>query len=100
MKSGSFGSKEDAGAFCRAFFQWYNGEHKHAGIGYYTPEDVHYGRASKRAKLRNETLATAYARNPERFVHKKPVAPAVPTAVWINPPKSSEEPNMNSKICS
>ncbi|RZU74970.1 transposase InsO family protein [Micromonospora kangleipakensis] len=38
-----FGSLADARAFCDTFFQWYNHEHHHAGIGLHTPADVHYG---------------------------------------------------------
>lgn len=32
-------------------------------------------------------LERAYAANPDRFVKGKPRPPAVPSAVWINPPK-------------
>jgi len=40
-----FGCFEDAHAFCGRFFRWYNDEHRHSGIGFHTPADVHYGRA-------------------------------------------------------
>ena len=40
-----FGSIEDARAFCQRFFRWYNAEHRHSGIGFHTPADVHYGQA-------------------------------------------------------
>ena len=93
-----FGSKEDALAHCGSFFDWYNSEHKHSGIGYYTPEDVHYQRASELERLRNQTLAEVYAKNPERFVRKQPVAPSVPTAVWINPPTDRGELNTQDRI--
>ncbi len=43
---GRFGSIQDARAFCRSFFPWYNTEHRHSGIGLLTPENVHYGRAA------------------------------------------------------
>lgn len=81
-----FGSKIDSQEFCRPFFKWYNGEHKHSGIGFYTPADVHYGKAPELKKLRQETLNKAFTRHPERFVKKSPTATEVPTAVWINPP--------------
>jgi putative transposase len=81
-----FGCKEDANFFCKSFFKWYNQEHKHSGIGYYSPEDLHYGRAKELQRIRNETLAEAYKKNPERFVRKPPSAPRLPTEVWINPP--------------
>jgi transposase InsO family protein len=34
----SFGCIEDARAFCRRFFDWYNQSHHHAGIGLMTPD--------------------------------------------------------------
>ncbi len=84
-----FGSIEDARAFCRAFFNWYNTEHRHGGIGLLTPEDVHFGRAARRLAARAEVLAAAYAAHPERFVSGVPHPAALPTKVWINPPKPS-----------
>jgi putative transposase len=84
-----FGSIEDARAFCQPFFTWYNTEHRHSGIGMLTPEDVHLGRGASRIAARAEVLALAYAAHPERFVRGLPQPAAPPTAVWINPPKSS-----------
>ena len=82
-----FGSIEDARAFCRSFFGWYNQEHRHGGIGLLTPEMVHRGRGEQVRAARQVVLADAYAAHPERFVHKHPEPPKLPTAVWINPPK-------------
>jgi putative transposase len=81
-----FGSLEDARAFCRVFFPWYNTEHRHSGIAFMTPDDVHHGRASRILVARQAALAAAYAAHPERFVGKPPVAAKLPEAVWINPP--------------
>jgi putative transposase len=85
-----FGSIEDSKVFCSSFFPWYNGQHKHSGIEYYTPEDVHYGRAEQYFELRNKTLKSAHIAHPERFVGKHPKAVLPPKEVWINPPKSLE----------
>ena len=82
-----FGCYEDAHAFCSRFFGWYNDEHRHSGIGFHTPADVHYGRAERSASKRAIVLNDAYAAHPERFVRKPPQPPALPTAVWINEPK-------------
>jgi hypothetical protein len=41
----SFGSLQNARAFCRAFFTYYNHEHRHSGIGLHTPYSVHIGTA-------------------------------------------------------
>ena len=69
------GSFEHGRAHCADFFAWYNTEHRHSGLAWHTPQTVHHG------------LAAAYAARPERFVRHPPVPPALPTAVWINPPK-------------
>lgn len=81
-----FGCLQDARSFCKAFFDWYNFEHHHTGIALLTPFSVHYGLADEVTKARQETLDLAYLKHPERFVKHAPVAPALPGAVWINPP--------------
>jgi putative transposase len=81
-----FGSIEAARAFCQPFFAWYNTEHRHSGIGLLTPAMVHYGDADRVRAARQEILDAAYAAHPERFVRKLPEPPALPAAVWINPP--------------
>jgi putative transposase len=88
----TFGSIEDARAFCQRFFSWYNNEHYHSGVAWLHPVDVHYGRAEAVRAVRAEVLNTAYARNPDRFVNQPPQPAALPTAAWINqPPKQNEE---------
>jgi putative transposase len=84
-----FGSLEDALAFCREFFAWYNDEHYHSGLAMLTPAMVHYGTASLVLEERQRVLDAAYAAHPERFVKAPPVPKPVPTAVWINPPQAS-----------
>jgi transposase InsO family protein len=81
-----FGCIEDARSFCRAFFDWYNQDHHHCGIGLMTPDQVHYGQIDAVHAARQVTLGQAFGANPERFVKKPPVPPAKPTATWINPP--------------
>ena len=87
-----FGSLEDARAFCSEFFPWYNGEHRHSGIGLLTPATVHAGMAAEVTAARALTLAGAYEAHPERLVRQPPRPPEVPTAVWINPPARKEDP--------
>ncbi len=82
-----FGSLEDARAFCQTFFRWYNHQHRHSGIGYHTPADVHDGRAEQVRQARAQVLQAAYVAHPERFVRLAPVPPALPGAAWINPPQ-------------
>jgi putative transposase len=82
-----FGCLEDAHAFCTRFFRWYNREHRHSGIGFHTPANVHYGRAGLVQAQRATVLDAAYAAHPERFVRKPPTPPQLPTAAWINKPE-------------
>ena len=86
-----FGSLEDARAFCRSFFDYYNHDHRHSGVGYHTPASVHYATATDVRAKRAETLATAYAANPARFRHRRPEPPKLPTVAWINPPLTPSE---------
>ena len=81
-----FGCIEDARSFCRGFFDWYNQDHHHAGIGLMTPDQVHYGQIDAVHAARQLTLDQAFGENPERFVKKAPTPPNKPTAAWINPP--------------
>lgn len=90
-----FGSIQDARAFARQLFSYYNTEHRHSGIGLLTPADVHYGRAAQVHAARQDTLNVAYAAHPERFVRKPPTPPALPGPAWINqpqPPEQSDQP--------
>ena len=81
-----FGSIEDARSFCRGFFTWYNGAHRHSGIALMTPESVHYGTAGALQAIRAQTLLEAYQAHPERFVKGPPRPWPLPTAAWINRP--------------
>jgi putative transposase len=86
-----FGSIQDARAFCQQFFFWYNAAHRHAGIAMMTPEAVHYGHAARLRQARAQVLVAAYAAHPERFVRRPPASKPLPTAVWINPPESTQD---------
>jgi putative transposase len=83
---GRFGSIEDARSFCALFFDHYNHVHRHAGIGLHTPASVHYGTAAEIRAQRAATLDAAYAANPDRFRHRRPAPPKLPTVAWINEP--------------
>jgi len=83
-----FGSIQDARAFCRHFFSWYNKEHRHSGIGLMTPEQVHYGRAEAVYDRRSDTLSQAFERHPKRFKGRKPTPPDLPREAWINKPNT------------
>ncbi|SNQ52182.1 transposase (fragment) [Frankia canadensis] len=74
----------EARTFCRGFFDWYNNEHKHSGIGYLAPAVVFFGQAEAVHAARGRVLDAAYAVHPERFVHRAPVPPPLPKPAGIN----------------
>ena len=87
-----FGCIEDARAYCKMFFAWYNTEHRHSGIAYMTPHSVHSGHAQAMLLVRQETLDGAFAKHPNRFKGKRPTPCELPTAAWINPPPPQTKP--------
>jgi putative transposase len=84
-----FGSIQDARAWAREFFHWYNHDHHHTGLGLMTPATVHFGQAQQVTDQRQQVLQVAYAAHPERFVRGAPKPPSLPQEVWINRPQSS-----------
>ena len=86
-----FGSIQDARAFCREFFVWYNSEHYHSNLGLLTPQAVHHGHGEEVIEARAGVLAAAYHAHPERFVRCAPKPLKLPEAVWINPPTPAAE---------
>jgi len=86
-----FDSIEHARTHCRAFFRWYNHEHRHTGIGLMTPAAVHHGKAPELHAIRARVLDAAYQRHPDRFVRRAPAPPELPTAAWINKPADTKE---------
>jgi len=85
-----FVGQEAAHGYCRSFLPWYNTEHRHGGIALLTPEDVHFGRAPRVLAQRQRVLDAAFKDHPERFPKGRPIVPALPTAVYINPPAKTE----------
>ena len=86
-----FGSIQDARAWARSFFHWYNHEHRHTSLALMTPALVHAGQTVHVTQKRQKVLLAAYTTHPERFVSGPPRPPTVPTAVWINPPQPNKE---------
>lgn len=81
-----FGCIQDSRAFCQQFFQWYNHEHRHAGIGLLTPAMVHFGETQTILARRQAVLDAAYQAHPDRFVRRAPKPLPLPSEVWINRP--------------
>ena len=86
---GTFGSLQDARAFCGVFFTYYNHEHRHSGIGLHTPYSVHIGTAPAIQDKRQAVLNAACAANPRRFT-RRPRAPKMPGTAWINKPVTEQ----------
>lgn len=81
-----FANIASARSFCEGFFERYNNEHRHSGIGLHTPADVHFGLADAVREKRQGVLDAAYEAMPERF-RTPPQAPRIPDAFWINRPE-------------
>ncbi len=82
---GRFAGMQQAQAWCEAFFQWYNYEHRHSGIAMLAPADVHFGRDGALLDARHQVMLDAYRLHPERFVKGPPRRAALPETVSINP---------------
>jgi putative transposase len=76
-----FDSIGHAREFTGEFFDWYNHEHRHSGIGLHTPASVHFGTSEQIQQQRAHTLAQAYAAHPARFVTGAPEPPTPPDTV-------------------
>jgi len=85
----TFANLAEARAFCRAFFAWYNTQHRHSSLALLTPSDVHHGRAQVTLDRRQRTLDAAYAAHPERFVRGRPTVRQLPAASYINRPQET-----------
>jgi len=81
-----FSMIEEARMFCKAFYRWYNLEHRHSGIAMLTPANVHFQQHEPILKSRAAVLVRAFEEHPERFVKGTPQVKSVPDHVWINPP--------------
>ena len=76
---GSFTSIYDARVFLGLFFEYYNTEHRHSGIGLYTPDSVHDGTWKYVRDGRQVVLDAAYLAHPERFHRVRcPIVPGQP----------------------
>lgn len=89
-----FDTIEDALTYFDWFFHEYNHNHRHSGIGWHSPNDVHYGRTARVARRRRRLLATAFRTHPERYAHH-PKPPALPGRACINDPRQKTQPTLS-----
>lgn len=88
----TFANLAEARAFCRAFCEWYNTQHRHSSLALLTPADVHHGYADRKLEQRQTIRNAAYAAHPERYVRGRPRAQRLPEASFINrPPETAQE---------
>lgn len=67
-----FGCIEDTRSFRKNFYHWYNAEHCRPGIGFLTPENVHYGQAPQIIKEWQAVLNAGFLKHPEWFKEGMP----------------------------
>ena len=82
---GRFDSAEHARRWCEDYFAWYNHQHHHSALGFYTPTQVFTGQYREIASIRQAALDAQYQKHPERFVNGPPKAALPPAQVVINP---------------
>jgi len=85
-----FKSIEDARGWMANFVNWYNTEHRHSAIGYVTPGERRSGAYKEIFEKRNETLAAAKEKNPERWGKKQRVWGCEET-VYLNQGKETKK---------
>ncbi len=77
------------------FVQAYNTEHRHSGLRFHTPADVHFGMTGHVDDQRLAELEAAWAEHPERFgKNQLPKKMMLPDAAWINEPIKQGEGKM------
>lgn len=80
---------EHARAWTAAFIDSYNTQHRHSGIGHYTPESVHDGTWTVLQKRRQKILDNAWHQHPNRH-RRRPRASAIHAESWINNPTNRQ----------
>lgn len=93
-----FASIHAARIFMVDFVRWYNDEHRHSGLAFLTPADVHFGRAPEVLATRNAAMQLAWRRNPGRFRPVGPATHALPSMVYINKPTEEHECESNQAL--
>lgn len=91
---GAFDTYDEALAFCNWFFFEYNNNHRHSGIGWHVPTDMHHQRTSKVTAIRRKTLDRAWRANPHRYA-QRPKPPTLPGPAHINNPITRKSPNLS-----
>src|SRR5699024_10919011 len=87
-----FGSLQHARHFMDEFVEAYNHQHRHSGIGFHTPADVHFKLTAEVDQARHQAMHAARQAHPERFATTQlPKTLQLPDAAWINKPTQHQE---------
>ena len=84
-----FENVEQARAWVTSFVAWYNGEHRHSGIRFVTPDQRHDGREAVVLAQRVAVYERARRKNPNRWSRRTRNWTAAP-AVYLNPKRDQE----------
>ena len=71
------------------FVGWYNGEHRHSGLKFITPNERHKGLDTEIMAQRQRVYEAAKAAHPQRW-SRGVRNMTLPTEVWLNPPSKSD----------
>lgn len=90
-----FDSIDHARDWTRSYLDRYSTQHRHSGLGFYTPSSVRDGTAVRVQQARQDSLDRYWEQHPERF-RRPPKAPQLPQPTGINTPKP---PRKLSQTC-
>ena len=85
--------------FCYEFLPWYNEEHPHSGLAYFTSSDVHHGRVPEKLARGQAIMNKSFERTPECFPGGAPIVPAPPKLSGLThrkPSRNRTRPTLNS----
>ena len=81
-----FRSLDAVRCWVAGFVEWYNGERRHSGIKYVTPNQRHFGEANEICAIRQQTYEKACQENPRHW-SRLPRCWKQPEVVKINHPR-------------
>lgn len=92
-----FGDLAAARQWVQHFVAWYNGEHRHSGLQYVTPDQRHRGEAGALLAQRKAVYAAAKEKHPQRWSGEARCW-QLEDRVWLNPEREVEAPRERSAV--
>ena len=84
--------------FCRRLAAWYNEDHHHSGIGFMTPDPIHFGQADTIHAARQTALDAAFPSTPRAISPQTPEPTTNPDSCLEQPAKpNGASPSLNPK---